>query len=86
MNTVDEAQDLTDRIYLSLERRNGLCIRCLTKPLLTHVLSFLGGTKSSASVVCKYWYLCCLEAEGKGFTSNKPSSRTHVTNGYHNEG
>lgn len=60
---IDNAQELTDRIYSSLDMRNGLCIRCLTKPLLGHVLSYLGGTQSNISIVCKYWYHVCKEYE-----------------------
>jgi hypothetical protein len=63
MNAIDEAQELTDRIYANLDRRIGLTIRCLTKPLLSHVLSFLGGQSSSVSIVCKYWLLCCRDLE-----------------------
>lgn len=63
MKAVDEAQELTDRIYSNLDRRNGLCIRCLTKPVLTLVLAFLGGSESPAVLVCKYWYVCCKEWE-----------------------
>ena len=63
MKAIDEAQELTDRIYSNLDRRNGLCIRCLTKPALTLVLAFLGGSKSPAVFVCKYWYVCCKEWE-----------------------
>lgn len=63
MKAIDEAQELTDRIYSNLEKRNGLCIRCLTKPVLTLVLAYLGGSRSPAVLVCKYWYVCCKEWE-----------------------
>lgn len=70
MKAIDEAQELTDRIYSNLERRNGLCIRCLTKPALTLVLAFLGGSQSPAVYVCKYWYVCCKEWERDVAQSN----------------
>lgn len=60
VRAIDEAQDLTDSIYVNLEKRNGLCIRCLTKPLLSHVLSYLERPK--VALVCKYWYILINEA------------------------
>lgn len=60
MRAIDEAQDLTDSIYVNLEKRNGLCIRCLTKPLLSHVLSYL--ERPTVALVCKYWYILTNEA------------------------
>ena len=62
MKVIDRSQELTDVIYLNLERRNGLCIRCLTRPMLALVLSYLGGPKSAASLVCKYWYVCARDS------------------------
>jgi hypothetical protein len=53
-----ESEDMHKRIVFNLEKKNGLCIRLLTKPLLQRVLGYLGGVNSSASSVCKYWYLC----------------------------
>lgn len=42
-----ESEEMSSRIVVNLEKANGLCIRLLSKPLLTHVLEYLGGTKSS---------------------------------------
>ena len=83
LRALDNAQSLTDHIYSSLEMRNGLCIRCLTKPLLGRVLSFLGGKKSSASSVCKYWYLIAKELERPHSSQQQLENLTleHSTNG-----
>ena len=53
-----ESEEMSTRVVVNLEKTNGLCIRLLSKPLLVHVLGYLGGTKSSACSVSKYWYLC----------------------------
>jgi hypothetical protein len=55
---VEEAEEMTERILSNLEKKNGLCIRSLSKPLICLMLSFLGGKNSSASSVCKYWLIC----------------------------
>ena len=79
---IDNAQELTDRIYSALDMRNGLCIRCLTKPLLGHVLSYLGGTRSSISIVCKYWYHVCKQYERptSKSTDNLPIENLSIAN------
>jgi hypothetical protein len=38
-NAQREAREIKARIDINLEKQNGLCIRCLTKPVLTRVLS-----------------------------------------------
>ena len=58
MTVINQAQELHDNIDQNYDKRNGLFIRLLTKPLLSHVLSYLGGTLSPAAGVCKYWYHC----------------------------
>ena len=58
-----ESEEMTSRILLNLEKKNGLCIRLLEKNALSEVLQYLGGTHSSASMVCKYWRLCAIEGE-----------------------
>jgi hypothetical protein len=40
-----ESEDMHKRIVFNLEKKNGLCIRLLTKPLLQRVLGYLGGSE-----------------------------------------
>ena len=56
-NAFTESEEMSARILMNLEKKNGLCIRCLNKPLMSLVLAYLGGSSSSASAVCKYWML-----------------------------
>ncbi len=72
-----ESEDMSTRILINLEKKNGLCIRCLNKQVLSLVLSFLGGNSSSVSIVCKYWLLCANEASSK--TSGGAAATTDVT-------
>eukprot|EP01038_Epipyxis_sp_PR26KG_P013949 gene13949-18709_t len=53
----EEINEMAKRIHYNLEKKNGLCIRCLDKKVLSLTLSFLGKT-SSAYLVCKYWKAC----------------------------
>ena len=73
MTVINQAQELHDIIDQNYDKRNGLFIRLLTKPLLSHVLSYLGGTLSPASGVCKYWYHC------SGGDLTHLSSHTHTS-------
>ena len=49
-----ETQEMGVIIMYNLEKRNGLCIRCLDNKVLAHVLSYLG-KESGAYMTCKYW-------------------------------
>lgn len=49
-----ETKEMGVIIMHNLEKRNGLCIRCLDNKLLANVLSYLGKA-SGAYVTCKYW-------------------------------
>lgn len=49
-----ETKDMGVIIMHNLEKRNGLCIRCLDNQLLGAVLSYLG-KQSGAYIACKYW-------------------------------
>jgi hypothetical protein len=53
--TTDQAEGLQEKLERNNAKIAGLCIRCLDTKLLRLVLSYLGGPKSSASSVCKYW-------------------------------
>lgn len=59
---LSETQEMGARITANLEKKNGLCIRCLSKSQMIIMMSFLGGTGSSASSVCKYWLLIARES------------------------
>lgn len=53
----DEVEEMTQRINYNLEKKNGLCIRCLDKRALTLVLLFVGKSPTTY-LVCKYWKAC----------------------------
>ena len=62
----EETEEMTSRILINLEKKNGLCLRCLNKPLISLILEYIGGTKSSVSIVCKYWNVCSKELQTVG--------------------
>lgn len=53
----DEVEEMNTRIAYNLEKKSGLCIRCLDYKALSVVLSFLGKSENSY-LVCKYWKAC----------------------------
>jgi hypothetical protein len=57
-SVIDETEGLTEKLKNNKSRIPGLCIRCLDRNLLRLVLSYVGGPRSSASSVCKYWLKC----------------------------
>lgn len=57
----DEVEEMNTRIAYNLEKKNGLCIRCLDYKALSLVLSFVGKCESTY-VVCKYWKACVDDA------------------------
>lgn len=53
----EEVDEMNERIAYNLEKRDGLCIRCLDNKALGNMLSFLGKNEDSY-LVCKYWKSC----------------------------
>jgi len=53
----DEVDEMNTRIAYNLEKKNGLCIRCLDYKALSLVLSFFGKSENTY-LVCKYWKAC----------------------------
>jgi hypothetical protein len=49
-----EFHECSKRIEYNEAKKTGICIRCLEKKTLSHVLSYLG-KQSEAYIVCKYW-------------------------------
>jgi hypothetical protein len=67
----EETEDMSARIMMNLEKKNGLCIRTMNKALMVLMVSFLGGKQSSVSSVCKYWLICANAASENGSAAHK---------------
>lgn len=52
-NITDEVSEINCQLTTNLQKKIGLCIRCLERPLLARTLSYL--TMNETASVCKYW-------------------------------
>tara|TARA_A100001015_G_scaffold307656_1_gene403924 strand:- start:1526 stop:2458 length:933 start_codon:yes stop_codon:yes gene_type:complete len=59
VGSIDEANILKRTLLFNTQKMKGLTIRCLKKPVLAQVLSFL--PVSTTSLVSKYWNSCSKE-------------------------
>lgn len=68
---------MAERINYNLDKKNGLCIRCLNKSVLSLVLAFLG-PRAEAAQTCKYWFLIVKELNDVSQSSNGTASTPSI--------
>ena len=77
VGSIDEANTLKRTLLFNTQKMKGLTIRCLKKPVLVHVLSFL--PVSTTSLVSKYWNSCT--KEGNLNNNNNNGKNNNNNNG-----